>query len=80
MQADRHCQPPERFTMKLVLRASCALWLVVAGTAFAQLPSGKAAGVATGYIHLAVTDVAQAKAISCDSEKDCVAVREKMCQ
>lgn len=52
--------------MKLVLRAFCALWLVVGGNALAQLPAGNAAGVATGHIHLAVMDIAQAKAIWLD--------------
>src|SRR5689334_2691931 len=52
--------------MKLLLRALCVWWVVVADNALAQLPAGNAAGVATGHIHLAVTDVAQAKAIWLD--------------
>jgi catechol 2,3-dioxygenase-like lactoylglutathione lyase family enzyme len=49
--------------MKLLIRAVCALLLLAAGDSFAQLPAGNAAGVATGHIHLAVTDTAKAKAI-----------------
>jgi catechol 2,3-dioxygenase-like lactoylglutathione lyase family enzyme len=48
--------------MKHTVRAFCALCLVVAANAHAQLPAGNTAGVATGHIHLAVTDLAQAKA------------------
>jgi predicted enzyme related to lactoylglutathione lyase len=48
--------------MKRLLYVLGSLWLAFAGNAFAQLPAGNAAGVATGHIHLAVTDVAQAKA------------------
>jgi lactoylglutathione lyase len=49
--------------MKFLRHALSLLLLVAAGNAFAQLPAGNAAGVATGHIHLAVTDVDKAKAI-----------------
>jgi lactoylglutathione lyase len=49
--------------MKFLHRALGLLLLVAAGNAFAQLPAGNAAGVATGHIHLAVMDVDKAKAL-----------------
>jgi lactoylglutathione lyase len=49
--------------MKFVHGALCLVLLVATGNAVAQLPAGNAAGVATGHVHLAVTDVEKAKAI-----------------
>ena len=49
--------------MKLLHFVLAALLLVAAGPAVAQLPPGNAAGVATGHIHLTVSDVEKAKSI-----------------
>ena len=49
--------------MKRLAPAFFALALLLGGHALAQLPAGNSAGVATGHIHLAVTDTAKAKAI-----------------
>lgn len=49
--------------MKLLHSLLAALLLVGAGPAVAQLPPGNAAGVATGHIHLVLSDVEKAKSI-----------------
>ena len=49
--------------MKSASRTLCVLSLLVAGNAWAQLPAGNAAGVATGHIHIAVADVDGAKSV-----------------
>jgi catechol 2,3-dioxygenase-like lactoylglutathione lyase family enzyme len=49
--------------MKLLPSALAALLLAAGGPAVAQLLPGNAAGVATGHIHLTVSDVAKARSI-----------------
>jgi catechol-2,3-dioxygenase len=49
--------------MKIRHGALGLLLAIATGNAYAQLPAGNAAGVATGHIHLAVADVDKAKAI-----------------
>lgn len=49
--------------MKLLHSVLAALLLAAAGQAVAQIPAGNAVGVATGHIHLTLSDVEKAKSI-----------------
>jgi lactoylglutathione lyase len=49
--------------MKLLHCVLAVLLLAATGQAVAQLPAGNAAGVATGHVHLTVSDVEKAKSI-----------------